>query len=208
MSYRDDFLQAFQNRAKFVPASQARVCYQDLAGFGLEQAHQNSRDFHEFTHRFLMNWLYARGVPESACHNVSSSAMMTAILQANYVEEEVSLTIGDVAFMGEWMYKVNSESLQNIIKEGRVYEKTLDCHVWLTYRSNHVFDLSVLYNLNKRRWYSLKAEEDPVIYWNDQSEVTKWELEYKPILVDNDFFFRVDGLGSEDPLGKIWLSRP
>ena len=154
MSYRDDFLQAFQNRAKFVPASQARVCYQDLAGFGLEQAHQNSRDFHEFTHRFLMNWLYARGVPESACHNVSSSAMMTAILQANYVEEEVSLTIGDVAFMGE----------------GRVYEKTLDCHVWLTYRSNHVFDLSVLYNLNKRRWYSLKAEEDPVIYWNDQSD--------------------------------------
>lgn len=208
MSYRDDFLQAFQNRAKFVPADQARVCYQDLAGFGLERAHQNSRDFHEFTHQFLIRWLYTRGVPESACHNVSSSAMMTAILQANYAEDEVSLTIGDVAFRGEWMYKVSTESLQKIIEEGRVYEKSLDCHVWLTYRSNHVFDLSVLYNLNKRRWYSLKAEEDPVIYWNDQSEVTKWELEYKPLLVDNDFFFRVDGLGPEDPLGKIWLSRP
>lgn len=208
MSYRDDFLQAFQNRAKFVPADQARVSYQNLAEFGLEQAHQNSRDFHEFTHRFLKSWLFYRGEPESACHNVSSSALITAILQANYVEEEVSLTIGDVAFRGEWMYKVNSETLQNIIKEGRVYEKNLDCHVWLTYRSNHVFDLSVLYNLNKRQWYNLKANEDPVIYWNDQSEMTKWELEYKPILVDNDFFFRVDGMGPEDPLGKIWLSRP
>ena len=124
------------------------------------------------------------------------------------MEEEVSLTIGDVAFMGEWMYKVDSESLQNIIKEGRVYGKSLDCHVWLTYRSNHVFDLSVLYNLNKRKWYSLKANEDPVICWNDQSEKAKWELEYKPLLVDNDFFFRVDGLGPEDPLGKIWLNRP
>ena len=208
MSYRDDFLQAFQNRAKFVPADQARVSYQDLAGFRLEQAHQNSRDFHEFAHRFLKSWLCTCGVPESACHNVSSSALITAISQANFVEEEVSLTIGDVAFMGEWMYKVDSESLQNIIREGRAYGKSLDCHVWLTYRSNHVFDLSVLYNLNKRKWYSLKANEDPVIYWNDQSEKAKWELEYKPLLVDNDFFFRVDGLGPEDPLGKIWLNRP
>lgn len=208
MSYRDAFLQAFQNRAKFVPVDQARVCYQDLAGFGLEWAHQNSRDFHEFTHLFLKSWLYTRGTPESACHNVSSSALITAILQANYEEDEISLTIGDVSFMGKWMYNVSQESLQNIIKDGRAYDKTLDCHVWLTYRSNHVFDLSLIYNLMKRGLYSPKINEDPIIYWNDQSEKTKWELEYKPLLVDNDFFFRVDGLGPEDPLGKIWLNRP
>ena len=208
MPYRDDFLQAFKNRDVFLPNEEAKVAYRDLTCYGLEQAHQNCRDFYEFTHWYLQFWVQMRGAPTSACHNVSNSAMMTAVLQGNYAEDEVSLTIGDVSFMGRWMYNVTQESLAAILKEGRAYDKTLNCHVWLTYRSNHVFDLSLLFNLNKRGLYPIKPHEDPVIYWNDQSEVTKWELEYRPILVDNNFFFRVDGSGPNDPLGKIWLGRP
>lgn len=207
MSYRDDFLEAFAYASRILPQDRIkRVEYEDLSSFPVEEAGIGCRDFAGFIETFFRRLLKLVGRPTAKCHAVSHDALFQAVMSKEYTEEEVSLTIGDVAFDGKWLYNVDEESVAEIIKAGVQVDKTLDCHVWLTYRSNHVFDMSILFNLERRGQWRIGPSQWPVVYWNDLGEKAKWRLQYKPIIVDNDFLYRVDDVSNPD-LKQMWLGR-
>lgn len=210
MSYRNDFLEAFVRSSRILPQDEIkRVEYEDLSGFPVEEAGIGCQDFAGFIERFFCGYLKTMGRPTAKCHVISHDALFRAVMLKEYTEEEISLTIGDVAFDGKWLYNVDEESITKIIKAGPQVDKTLDCHVWLTYRSNHVFDMSILFNLESRGLWRIGPSQWPVVYWNDQGEKAKWRLRYKPIIVDNNFLYRVDDVANPGlkHLKLMWLGR-
>lgn len=124
------------------------------------------------------------------CHTITDK--LKICLQRNgYSSNEIAVTIGDVAFKNKRVYGLNEEKLIEIIKKGKDLSTTLDLHVWLTYKTIYVFDLTITPDLLRHKIIPEPDICDHLLMaWHDNN---KWELEYYPILVDNEFYNRVDG---------------
>jgi hypothetical protein len=142
--------------------------------------------------------------PTSNCHSISESFKRYFHNNFMYNDSEISVTIGDVSFKNNKLYNLDKEKLRHILKEGQ-RDDPLDVHVWITYKSIYIFDPVIKFNLSVRGLielpgfshspgHALTAQpyceyEDCLLSWDDSN---KQEIDYHPLLVDNDFFRRVD----------------
>jgi hypothetical protein len=131
-----------------------------------------------------------RGPIEHNCHAISHG--FAATLQQTPFGEvfPLAMTIGNVWFRGNNIYKVTRQKIDQIIREGFVPDKTVDVHVWLTLSNMTVVDLTLLSTLSALGLSeSAPSRDDRVLFWQ---EATPGDFEFEPLLVDNDFFSKVE----------------
>lgn len=124
------------------------------------------------------------------CHSITDK-LKTCLQRNGYSTNEIAVTIGDVAFRNKRMYDLNEKKMIEVINKGKDLSATLNLHVWLTYKTSYVFDLSIIpYLLSHKKIPTPDISDHLLMAWDDNN---KQELEYYPILVDNEFYNRVDG---------------
>lgn len=124
------------------------------------------------------------------CHSITDK-LKTCLQRNGYSSNEIAVTIGDVAFRNKRMYNLDENKMIEIINKGKDLTATLNLHVWLTYKTIYVLDLTIIpYLLKSKKIPKPDIDDHLLMTWHDNN---KWELEYYPILVDNEFYNRVDG---------------
>jgi len=116
-----------------------------------------------------------------------SELLKECLCSNGYDGNEISFTVGDVSYRGKYIYNLNEEKLRCIVEAGRQRDKTLDVHAWITYKSTFVFDSTIKSNVNISK--DRNNVEDNLLSWDENN---KQEFDYLPLLVDNNFYFRVD----------------
>ncbi len=101
----------------------------------------------------------------------------------------LAVTIGNVFYRDENIYGLSKSALKKILNEGRRPDKSLDVHVWLTLDDMTVLDLSIISTLITREQLSADDVDSLVLVWSADHPGEYW---FEPILVDNDFFNRVE----------------
>lgn len=201
MSYRNDFLEAFLARKKYIPdaAPEKYFSYEDLKSFDVrDDSRKAAASFHKIDDLFQRVYIPDRighSLPiANACHTVCYHLVNWLISTNACDARDLAYTVGDVSFHGKWMYNVSEENLKETLAKGRDTSSDVNVHAWLTYRTNYVFDPTILFTLADWDLYDLDSSPNRLQLWSDYYEELRWELDYKPILVDSDFFNRVDEL--------------
>lgn len=101
----------------------------------------------------------------------------------------VAVTIGNVYFRGTNVYGVTREKIEDLIREGFNRERFVDVHVWLTTADMTVLDLTVLSSLTALGYTEAPSSSNRVLVWNEK---IPGDLEFEPLLVDNDFYYKVE----------------
>lgn len=102
------------------------------------------------------------------------------------------ITVGDVRYQGQSIYGFSKTSVKKLVKAGFNPHAPLYVHVWLTFATGLILDLTILHSL-RMKGYELSADLGNLDYvLLDCSE--QRELEYYPILTDNNFMYTVDRL--------------
>lgn len=131
-----------------------------------------------------------RGPVEHSCHAISHGFATTLQEHPLGDDSPLAITIGNVSYKGDSLYQVTHERIDTILKHGFDPTKTVDVHVWLTLDDMTVVDLSILSTLAAMGLTSgLPRGAGRVVFWRDDSVS---EFEYEPLLVDNDFFSKVE----------------
>ena len=100
----------------------------------------------------------------------------------------LKLTVGNVFYKGENIYKATKRTVRETIEAGRRLDRKLDVHVWLTASDMTVYDLSIIPTL-RAKGHNIDSEVDPLIVWRQGD---KSDFIYKPLVVDNEFADKVD----------------
>jgi len=134
-----------------------------------------------------------RGPIEHSCHATSHGfALSLSKLMGNAAP--VAITIGNVMYKGKNLYLSTRESIQNLIQRGFDQSSTVDTHVWLTLPNMQVIDLTIIPTLKAMGIYEPSSlTERQVLCWREDE---LGDFDFDPILVDNDFFNKVE-------LGKV-----
>ncbi|MBB3103291.1 hypothetical protein [Azomonas macrocytogenes] len=104
----------------------------------------------------------------------------------------LNTTIGNFSYKGDPLYRQSKAGLKKLINQGIQPDQPLDVHMWLTLEDMTVIDPTLLGTLERRGL--LKATDysaNGVLIWRED---TPSDFVYEPILVDNDFAFRVDNI--------------
>lgn len=101
----------------------------------------------------------------------------------------LNITIGDVSYRGESLYHVSKSSVKRILNEGNVTGKTLDVHVWLTFDDLTVIDPTILPTLKEKGLIDDADTTSDLLIWREDDP---GDFEFEPILIDNEFFQKVD----------------
>lgn len=101
----------------------------------------------------------------------------------------VAVTIGNVYFRGTNIYGVTREKIEALIHEGFNRKRFVGVHVWLTTTDMTVLDLTALSSLAALGHAKAPPSSNRVLVWNEESP---GDLEFEPLLVDNDFFYKVE----------------
>jgi hypothetical protein len=132
----------------------------------------------------------ARGPIEHSCHAISHGFAESLQLLPLGQELPLAITIGNVSYRGTSLYQVTYEKIDAIISHGFDASKTVDVHVWITLQDMTVVDLSLLSTLAAMGLTdSLSPSADQVLIWREDSVS---DFEYEPLLVDNEFFLKVE----------------
>lgn len=122
------------------------------------------------------------------CHSISHSFRET--VEKNYGNAfPLSITIGNVFYKNENIYNLSKSSLKKILNEGVCLDKPLSVHVWLTLDDMTVVDLSIISTLIRRGEVTESEFASLALIWTEENPGDFW---FEPILVDNDFFSKVD----------------
>ncbi|WP_157956855.1 hypothetical protein [Salinicola aestuarinus] len=109
----------------------------------------------------------------------------------------LSVTVGIVRLQGRSLFPCGLESIQSLIEAGPDSDLPMNAYVWLTAGDSTVIDLNILAWLKAK----LSVEMHPGIHcpalWR---EGDRSPLSYEPLLVDDDFMFRVDRVKAIRPL--------
>ncbi len=200
MSYRNDFLEAFLARKKYIPDAtpEKYFSYKDLISFNAKKDYSDACRCYEIMERdFLEYYIPLReknGLPIAhACHVVAYD-MLQWMIKNNYCDpRDLAYTVGNISVENQWPYDITEASLMETIRKGHDFDNDVNVHAWLTFRTNYVLDPTILFTL--REWKcpcNLGLESHPIQFWNEDNEIMRWELNYKPMLVDSDFYHRVD----------------
>jgi hypothetical protein len=99
----------------------------------------------------------------------------------------LAVTIGNVYYRQNNIYKVTRTSIAQTVAEGFRADKNVDVHVWLTLDDMTVFDLTIVPTLISNGL--LAADTPPLLMWR---ETDQSDFKFEPLLADNKFFERVD----------------
>lgn len=200
MSYRSDFLDAFLARKKYIPdaAPEKYFSYEDLESFDAQKDFENARKCYA-----TMEWLFLNyykpprermSLPIAhACHVVAYDMLQWMIKNKYCDPRDLAYTVGNISVEEQCPYDITEASLMETIRKGHDFDNEVNVHAWLTFRTNYVLDPTILFTL--REWkcpYNLGLESHPIHFWNEDNEKMRWILDYKPMLVDSDFYSRVD----------------
>ncbi|MBQ9226002.1 MAG: SEC-C domain-containing protein [Fibrobacter sp.] len=156
----------------------------------------------------------------STCHFMAD-IHRRALIENGIKPEDISLTIGEVHLDDKPMYDTSKSFIKQILDEGPESTLELKLHCWLTFKNRYIIDPSIQFNLVKRQVfkrtdlcennlvYALGEDYSSARYtWSmrdgsEKSVEVNEMLRYEPILVDNDFYFRVQ----ETPLEYLELCK-
>jgi len=131
----------------------------------------------------------AYGEIARACHSVSHGFYETWNRTKFAESFPLTVTIGNVYYKEECIYNVSKSSIKRILNEGNQVATTLDVHVWLTLDDLTVIDLSIISSLIKMGKVDESAVQNPILIWR---EIEPSDFCFEPLLVDNNFFRKVD----------------
>ena len=138
---------------------------------------------------YLESFPAGRSIANS-CHATSHAFAVT--VKALELDDEIpmAITIGNVYFKNKNIYGVTRERIEQILTKGFEPGRTIDVHVWLTLPDMTVLDLTILSTLFARGLTEVEAALDKrVLVWSPE---TQSDYRFEPLLVDNDFFLKVD----------------
>ncbi len=124
-----------------------------------------------------------------SCHSLSDGFLKTWRRLEIAEMFPLAVTVGNVYYKNENIYGLTKSTLKKILEEGKATKNTLDVHVWLTWDNLSVLDLTVIPSLIEMGKLSAKDVCSPILIW---SESEPGDFVFDPILVDNDFFSKVD----------------
>lgn len=138
-----------------------------------KQNNELANSCHGLSHAFRLVW-------ESLTHNSGYN------IGTDY---PLFVTIGNIYYKNENIYNLSKSSLKKILNEGNATDKTLDVHVWLTWQDMTVVDLSIISTLIRREKMDSPDDGSLALIWTEDNPGDFW---FEPILVDNNFFNKVD----------------
>jgi len=123
------------------------------------------------------------------CHSLSNGFLATwrRVDDGAY---PLAITIGNVFYKGENIFNLSKSSLKSTLNEGIATDKPLNAHVWLTWDDTTVVDLSIISTLIRREKITPSKGMPLALIWSDNEPGDYW---FEPLLVDNNFFEKVDG---------------
>ena len=199
MSYRNDFLEAFLARKKYIPdaTSETYFSYKDLLSFNAKKDYDFALNFYEnIESKFIEYYIPLRERNNDPiahkCHNVAFDILEWCLKGKFCDPKDLAYTIGNVSLDGKELYAVTEESLKETIRKGRDVDNDVVVHAWLTYRANYVIDPTILFTLQDWGVNVKNFDLHPMQLWNESNKKMHWRLDYKPMLVDSDFFCRID----------------
>jgi hypothetical protein len=144
---------------------------------------------HRFATRYVEHGAQ-RGSISHSCHAISDGFMKTL---SNATDEPlpIAITIGDVWFRGKKKYGVTRSKIDQLIRAGFDKSRFVDVHVWLTLSDMTVIDLTILPTLRADGELEAKTEpgSDGILICREDEPS---DYLFEPLLVDNDFFSKVE----------------
>lgn len=123
------------------------------------------------------------------CHAVATSFRQALAQTPTPFDIDLAVTIGNVSYGGETLFTaepVDLASIEKLIAEGPDSTSPMNAHVWLTANNMVVVDLNVAAWLREVK--GMDTDGGVVLHHEGDGS----GLVYEPLLVDNDFLFRVD----------------
>ncbi len=197
-NYIEQFVAAFKFLEKFEPELVAmKVDYAELA-----ETYRNISDQHvtldyKILHSHLLQAAkfsvenFAKQQPvEHQCLSVHFNFQHWLKQQKLGQYADYKLTVGNVYYKGSNVYKTSKTKIKQMIRSGPQLSETLDLHVWLTLDDMTIYDLSIIPTLRAKGYIKHKQGSSPEVLVFRPGE--KSDYEYRPLLVDDSFFHRVD----------------
>lgn len=193
MSYLDDYVSAVRFGNKLRNEKMSKEVYGDLLKYYREIV--GSQNLDEFTDQILpaiAEQFIKQSPPDLAglCHSVSQQFFDNWMQSELSQTSELAITVGSVEFKGKPLYPVSKSSIRRTLAEGFNPDRELDLHVWLTFPNMRVLDLTIIPTLLVKGLINADyfGELQHVI-WTESSNS---ELNYRPMLQDDRFLFKVD----------------
>lgn len=123
------------------------------------------------------------------CHTLADDILTNWQKISGAGQAPLAITIGNIFYKGDCVYNVSETVIKRILNEGVISDKPLDVHVWLTLENMSVIDPTFLCTLAVRNIDISPYGASPVLVWNENIPS---DFRYEPILVDNDFYSKVD----------------
>lgn len=124
------------------------------------------------------------------CHNLSQQFFDQTYERVFKSGFWVGITIGDISFNGKPVFGATRETIRNEIERGPNRDAPLDLHVWLTFGNLQIIDLTVIPSLLSKKIARPADFKGKSIISTKPRKSSK--LQYKPILVYNNFLNLVD----------------
>lgn len=146
--------------------------------------------------KVMDNRLFSGHSSAHKCHE-SCETIMRAIHQEDnpklrdcLLDLKPQVTIGDVLVEGQPQYKVTKNSIKDIIAEGFNPNKYLNVHVWITLFDGTIFDPTIAATLVTKRM--LPPQEMNSMHIQPFDMANSLNITYRPLLIDDEFYYRVD----------------
>lgn len=134
------------------------------------------------------------------CHAVATSFKKFIESQDLPIDFGLSVTVGIVRLQGRSLFPCSVTSIQNLVEAGPDSDLPMNTHVWLTAGDSTVIDLNILAWLKAKLNVELAPGVSSPMIWRDRNASP---LSYEPLLVDDDFMFRVDRVKAIRPLQPL-----
>ena len=141
-----------------------------------------------FAERYLAE-ASERGKIANSCHATANGFYESWKMNRYSVICGFYVTIGNVYFKGENLYKLTKSKLLSILDSGNATNESINVHVWLTWDNMTVVDPTIVSTLLEREKLNPKEVHSKVLIWKQEKP---GDYEYEPILVDNDFLSKID----------------
>lgn len=193
MSYLEQFLSSLRFYVELNPAEAAPRNFDGLRQHFLHRQSPAQVQSMTDTRKFL-TWLaehFVEGYPGDlahACHAASAGFLHSwNASRRPGLAGTLSVTVGSVRYKGTPVFETTRAAIAGLIAAGRAPAIDLPVHVWLTLDDLTVIDLSIVPTLVK--YGHLPADTPPVLFWREDAA---GDFAFEPLLVDNQFFERVD----------------
>ncbi len=199
MQYLDQYVEALKFLTRFNDSYRKQEPdFQAIRNELLELQGDRRRDTYIKVARLIQDLVadYARGIP--AEHRSSRPHALLLGFWETFQQNgfgktfALNITAGNLFFRGEPIYQQSKTGLKKRLSQGAHPDLPAGVHVWLTLEDMTVIDPTLLGDLEQRGL--LKASDysaNGILVWRDEQP---GDFRYEPLLVDNDFAWRIDDL--------------